>query len=79
MLYGTDLKAVKLLDVFDLLSSDNFKQMAGKPKVVIVVACRNGKHCSILLHKILLFSLISQLLTVQIYLCKLSIYFYKKF
>ena len=47
MLYGTDLKPVKLLDVFDLLSSDNFKHMAGKPKVVILLACRNGKHCSI--------------------------------
>jgi len=42
MLYGADLKPVKLLDVFDLLSSDNFKSMDGKPKVVIVVACRNG-------------------------------------
>ncbi|KAF6028698.1 CASP2 [Bugula neritina] len=41
MLYGADLKPVKLLDVFDLLSSDNFKHMAGKPKVVIVVADRN--------------------------------------
>jgi len=51
MLYGTDLKPVKLLDVFDLLSSDNFKHMAGKPKVVIVLACRNGKHCIILSHK----------------------------
>ncbi|KAF6018352.1 hypothetical protein EB796_023342 [Bugula neritina] len=51
MLYGTDLKPVKLLDIFDLLSSDNFKHMAGKPKVVIVLACRNGKHCSILSHK----------------------------
>jgi len=51
MLYGADLKPVKLLDIFDLLSSDNFKHMAGKPKVVIVLACRNGKHCSILSHK----------------------------
>ncbi|KAF6026559.1 hypothetical protein EB796_015130 [Bugula neritina] len=42
MLYGTDLKLVKLLDVFDLLSSDNFKHMAGKPKVVILLACREG-------------------------------------
>ncbi|KAF6023876.1 CASP2 [Bugula neritina] len=43
MLYGTDLKPVKLLDVFDLLSSDNFKHMAGKPKVMILLACRNEK------------------------------------
>jgi len=55
MLYGTDLKPVKLLDVFDLLSSDNFKHMAGKPKVVILLACRNGKHCSILSHNNLVF------------------------
>jgi len=25
------------------LSSENFKHMAGKPKVVIVVACRSGE------------------------------------
>jgi len=43
VLYGTDVKPVKLLDVFDLLSSENFKHMAGKPKVVIVVACRSGE------------------------------------
>jgi len=43
VLYGTDVKPVKLLDVFDLLSCDNFKHMAGKPKVVIVVACRSGE------------------------------------
>jgi len=43
VLYGSDVKPVKLLDVFDLLSSDNFKHMAGKPKVVIVVACRSGE------------------------------------
>jgi len=43
VLYGTDIKPVKLLDVFDLLSSDNFKHMDGKPKVVIVVACRSGE------------------------------------
>ncbi|KAF6026307.1 CASP2 [Bugula neritina] len=42
VLYGTDIKPVKLLDVFDLLSSDNFKSMDGKPKVVIVVACRSA-------------------------------------
>ncbi|KAF6038515.1 CASP3 [Bugula neritina] len=42
VLYGTDVKPVKLLDVFDLLSSENFKHMAGKPKVVIVVACRSA-------------------------------------
>jgi len=43
VLYGCDVKPVKLLDVFDLLSSENFKYMAGKPKVVIVVACRSGE------------------------------------
>jgi len=43
ILYGTDEKPVKLTEIFDLLSSENFKHMAGKPKVVIVVACRSGE------------------------------------
>jgi len=50
VLYGSDGNTVKLLDVFDLLSSNNFKSMAGKPKVVIVVACREGIPFT-LLHK----------------------------
>jgi len=45
-LYGTDAKPVKLIDIFDLLSSENFHHMAGKPKVVIVVADRNGMLCT---------------------------------
>jgi len=58
MLYGTDLKLVKLLDVFDLLSSDNFHHMAGKPKVVILLACREGIFC-ILSYKDELFSMLT--------------------
>jgi len=38
-IYGTDLKQVKLTDVYDLLTPLNFPGMAGKPKVVILEVC----------------------------------------
>jgi len=40
---GTDLKRVKLTDVYDLLTPFNFTGMAGKPKVVILETCSGGK------------------------------------
>jgi len=39
---GTDLKRVKLTDVYDLLTPLNFPGMAGKPKVVILEVCSGG-------------------------------------
>jgi len=42
-IYGTDLKRVKLTDVYDLLTPLNFSGMAGKPKVVILEVCSGGK------------------------------------
>jgi len=39
---GTDLKRVKLTDLYDLLSPLNFPGMAGKPKVVILEVCSGG-------------------------------------
>jgi len=41
-IYGTDLKRVKLTDVYDLLTPLNFPGMAGKPKVVILEVCSGG-------------------------------------
>jgi len=43
-IYGTDLKRVKLTDVYDLLTPLNFPGMAGKPKVVILEVCSGGNH-----------------------------------
>jgi len=39
---GTDLKRVKLPDVYDLLTPLNFPGMAGKPKVVMLEVCSGG-------------------------------------
>jgi len=41
-IYGTDLKRVKLTDVYDLLTPLNFPGMAGKPKVVILEVASGG-------------------------------------
>jgi len=41
-IYGTDMKRVKLTDVYDLLTPLNFPGMAGKPKVVILEVCSGG-------------------------------------
>jgi len=41
-IYGTDLKRVKLTDVYDLLTLLDFPGMAGKPKVVILEVCSGG-------------------------------------
>jgi len=45
---GTDLKRVKLTDVYDLLTPLNFKGMAGKPKVVILEVCSGGNSLKII-------------------------------
>jgi len=43
-IYGTDLKSVKVADVYDELTSSKFLGMAGKPKVVILEACSRGDY-----------------------------------
>ena len=44
---GTDGKCVTLADVLDLLSPLNFPAMAGKPKFIVVQACRGSKCCGL--------------------------------
>ena len=44
VILGSDMKAVKLSDVYDLLSPLNFPKMAGKPKLIIIQACSGGKY-----------------------------------
>ena len=41
-IYGVDTKAMELDSVYDLLSSANFKPMAGKPKLIVIQACGGG-------------------------------------
>jgi len=43
-IYGTDLRKVSLIDVYDLLTPLNFRGMTGKPKVVIIQACSGGEN-----------------------------------
>lgn len=40
---GSDQRTVKLKDVYELLSPNNFPAMAGKPKIIVVQACAGGK------------------------------------
>ena len=47
-LYGSDGRAVKVSDIYDLLSAGNFGAMAGKPKMVIIQACAGGNNFFVL-------------------------------
>jgi len=42
-IYGSDDVLVNMRDVYDLLTSCNFPEMAGKPKMVVIQACSGGK------------------------------------
>lgn len=42
-IYGTDLKQIKLDDVYDRIAAAHFPQMAGKPKMVVIQACSGGE------------------------------------
>ena len=39
---GSDHKHIKLTDIYQLLSSKNFPDMRGKPKLIIIQACAGG-------------------------------------
>lgn len=43
LIYGTNLKPVKLDDIYDRLAAANFRAMAGKPKLIIIQACSGGE------------------------------------
>ena len=43
VILGSDQIGIKLKEVYNLLSSSNFPNMAGKPKVIVVQACAGGK------------------------------------
>ena len=42
-IYGTDMKAVKVSNLFNLLSLRNAPLMKEMPKLVLVQACTDGK------------------------------------
>ena len=40
---GSDDRRVKLTDIYNMLSGDNFPAMSGKPKLIIIQACSGGR------------------------------------
>jgi len=42
IIYGKNWEPVNLNEIYRLLGRTRFKTFAGKPKVVIIQACRNG-------------------------------------
>ncbi|KAF6026533.1 hypothetical protein EB796_015160 [Bugula neritina] len=43
MIHGVDSQPVYLTQIYSLINSTNFPNMAGKPKVVVIQACRVGE------------------------------------
>lgn len=41
---GCDNRAINLVDIYKLMSSQNFPAMRGKPKVVILESCCGGNY-----------------------------------
>ncbi|KAF6039231.1 hypothetical protein EB796_002463 [Bugula neritina] len=46
MIHGVDSQPVYLTQIYSLINSTNFPNMAGKPKVVVIQACRVGNSVS---------------------------------
>lgn len=42
-IYGTDLSCITSEEIEDALSHTNFPAMKGKPKLIIIQACRGGQ------------------------------------
>jgi len=43
IIYGVDMKKIRLTHVFDLLTPLHFSGMSGKPKIVILETCSGSK------------------------------------